>query len=67
MLEVGKIKLYDSNEVCALLGVSYATLLRYWRTGLIVPTKIGNKKFTTEEALVKFVNAQTKPSKKRAK
>ncbi len=59
MIEVNGTKLYDSNELSQMLGVSLYTITKYRREKLLAYTLVGRKKYTSEEALKDYLNGKT--------
>lgn len=49
------VKLYSMQETGELLGVTRPTITKYMREGRIIATKIGGKKYFTEENLRAFI------------
>lgn len=64
MKEIQGLKMYDSAEVCEMLGISGQTLYRLRRDGLIRSTRIGRGKYTSEECMRDYLNAKTIPIKR---
>ena len=58
---INGMKMYDTKEVCALLGIGNGTLIRYRREGLIRSIQIGRGKYTSEDCIRDFLNAKTQP------
>lgn len=52
-------KLYDSKEVCALLGITGITLTSYRKRGLIKAVQIGRGKYSSEDDIQKFLDGVT--------
>lgn len=62
MKVVNNIKMFSTDEVCELLGVSRATLGRYRKEGKIRSVSLaGNGLYTSEESLSDYLNGKTKP------
>lgn len=56
MLEIKNVKLYDTEELAALLNVSKPTISKLRKNGLIKYTRIGKKLYTSEQALNDYLN-----------
>lgn len=67
MKEIQGLKMYDSSEVCIMLGINSQTLIGLRRKGLIRSIRIGRYKYTSEECLRDYLNAKTAPKKRRVK
>lgn len=63
---INGVKMYDSKEVSALLGVNGTTLISYRRKGLLRSVRMGRGYYTSEESLRDYLNGKTlpKPSEK---
>ncbi|MFW5782661.1 MAG: helix-turn-helix domain-containing protein, partial [Candidatus Muiribacteriaceae bacterium] len=56
MKKIGKITLYDLNEISEKLEVSVFTLRNYLKAGKLNGRKIGSKYFITEDNIEEFLN-----------
>lgn len=56
MKEIQGMKLYTSEEVAEMLGCSQQTLSRLRKTGKLRATQIGNRLYSSEEAIKDYLN-----------
>ena len=42
-VDVETSQLYDTNETAVLLGISYATVFRWIKSGRLIPVRIGSR------------------------
>ena len=56
MLEINNVKLYDTEELAALLNVSKPTISKLRNKGKLKFTRIGKKLYTSEQALNDYLN-----------
>lgn len=56
MLEIQGIKLYDTQELAAMLNVSRTTISSLRNKGKLKFTRIGKKRYTSEESLREYLN-----------
>lgn len=59
--EQQNLQTYNRKEVCEKLDISYPTLLKLEKRGLIRGRKSGRKFFYTNEDVNTFINHTTKP------
>lgn len=60
MKTINGIKMFSSQEVMALLGISPAVLGRMRKEGLIRSVPLGKGLYTSEESLSDYLNGYTK-------
>ena len=56
MLEIQGLKLYDTQDLAAMLNVSRTTVSNLRNKGKLKYTRIGKKLYTSEEALREYLN-----------
>lgn len=56
MLEIQGVKLYDTQDLAAMLNVSRTTVSSLRNRGKLKYTRIGKKLYTSEEALREYLN-----------
>lgn len=59
MKEINGVKLYTTQELGELFGVSYTTILKYIRQGNIVKTRIGRATYVSEQNIIDYLNGRT--------
>ncbi len=64
MIVVDGTKLYSTEELAELLNVSTATITNYRTRGLLPFTRVGRKKYTSEEALKAYLDGKTRSESK---
>lgn len=56
MIEINKIKLFDTQELSSLLNLSECSVANLRKKGLLRYTRIGRKLYSSEEALMDYLN-----------
>ncbi len=59
MKVINGIKMYSTRELCDLLGVSSASITAMRNKGLLLSTRIGKGKYTSEHSLADYLNGKT--------
>lgn len=67
MKEINGLKMYTSQELCELLGITHYALTNLRRKGLIRSVYVGRGKYTSEEALREYLNGKIEPKKAESK
>ena len=58
MLIIDNLKMYDSEELCELFGITKSTLQRYRKEGRIISVAVGRKKYTSEKEIKRFLRGK---------
>lgn len=64
MLDIQGVKLYDTQDLAALLNVSRTTIGTLRSKGKLKFTRIGKKLYTSEESLREYLNGVLAETKK---
>ena len=59
MINLYGIKLYETEELAKLLNVSKHTITVLRKKGLLRYTRLGNKTYTSEDALLSYLRGTT--------
>lgn len=59
---VNGTKMFTTDELKELLGISTATIANMRRKGILPSTRIGRTIYTSEECLRDYLNAKTRPT-----
>lgn len=64
MIEIKGVKLYDTQELCNLFGVTPQVIGKYRKKGLLNATRVGRKMYTSEDSIRNYLNGNIYDNKK---
>lgn len=63
MIEINGLKMYDTDDLAELLGITKSGVYNIRRRGLIRSVSLGGKLYTSEKVVMDFLNGLTQPQK----